>query len=106
MANAKFADVNGKHVFYSVHGTGKPLMFPLSASEIHSGVRLAPSFRSPQRLHAGHAIHIGLTRGPEAASRSLGRDKSCSASQGRFPVHVVHLPTKRSFQRPTIAEAR
>jgi pimeloyl-ACP methyl ester carboxylesterase len=26
MANANFADVNGQHVFYSVHGAGKPLI--------------------------------------------------------------------------------
>ncbi|MEP7345284.1 MAG: twin-arginine translocation signal domain-containing protein, partial [Gemmatimonadaceae bacterium] len=24
MPNSKFADVNGQHIFYSVHGAGKP----------------------------------------------------------------------------------
>jgi pimeloyl-ACP methyl ester carboxylesterase len=32
MANANFADVNGQHVFYSVHGTGKPLIL------LHGGI--------------------------------------------------------------------
>ncbi len=26
MSNADFADVNGQHIFYSVHGVGKPLI--------------------------------------------------------------------------------
>jgi hypothetical protein len=26
MSNANFADVNGQHLFYSVHGAGKPLI--------------------------------------------------------------------------------
>ena len=26
MSNANFADVNGQHIFYSVHGAGKPLI--------------------------------------------------------------------------------
>ena len=25
-SNAKFSDVNGQHIFYSVHGTDKPLI--------------------------------------------------------------------------------
>jgi pimeloyl-ACP methyl ester carboxylesterase len=32
MANAKFADVNGQHIFYSVHGAGKPLIL------LHGGI--------------------------------------------------------------------
>jgi pimeloyl-ACP methyl ester carboxylesterase len=32
MSNANFADVNGQHVFYSVHGAGKPLIL------LHGGV--------------------------------------------------------------------
>lgn len=32
MPNANFADVNGQHVFYSVHGAGKPLIL------LHGGV--------------------------------------------------------------------
>jgi pimeloyl-ACP methyl ester carboxylesterase len=32
MAKAKFADVNGQHIFYSVHGAGKPLIL------LHGGV--------------------------------------------------------------------
>jgi pimeloyl-ACP methyl ester carboxylesterase len=32
MPNAKFADVNGQHVFYSVHGAGKPLVL------LHGGI--------------------------------------------------------------------
>jgi len=32
MANANFADVNGQHVFYSVHGAGKPLIL------LHGGI--------------------------------------------------------------------
>lgn len=32
MPNASFADVNGQHVFYSVHGAGKPLIL------LHGGV--------------------------------------------------------------------
>ena len=30
--NANFADVNGQHIFYSVHGAGKPLIL------LHGGV--------------------------------------------------------------------
>jgi pimeloyl-ACP methyl ester carboxylesterase len=32
MSNANFADVNGQHVFYSVHGAGKPLIL------LHGGI--------------------------------------------------------------------
>ena len=32
MPNANFADVNGQHIFYSVHGAGKPLIL------LHGGV--------------------------------------------------------------------
>jgi pimeloyl-ACP methyl ester carboxylesterase len=32
MPNAKFADVNGQHIFYSVHGAGKPLIL------LHGGI--------------------------------------------------------------------
>ena len=32
MANANFADVNGQHVFYGVHGAGKPLIL------LHGGI--------------------------------------------------------------------
>lgn len=32
MSNANFADVNGQHVFYSVHGDGKPLVL------LHGGI--------------------------------------------------------------------
>lgn len=32
MSNADFADVNGQHVYYSVHGAGKPLML------LHGGI--------------------------------------------------------------------
>lgn len=32
MSNADFADVNGQHVFYSVHGAGKPLIL------LHGGI--------------------------------------------------------------------
>ena len=32
MANANFADVNGQHIFYSVHGAGKPLIL------LHGGI--------------------------------------------------------------------
>jgi len=32
MSNAHFADVNGQHLFYSVHGTGKPLIL------LHGGI--------------------------------------------------------------------
>src|SRR5215475_2483117 len=32
MSNANFADVNGQHIFYSVHGTGKPLIL------LHGGI--------------------------------------------------------------------
>ena len=32
MAKANFADVNGQHIFYSVHGAGKPLIL------IHGGI--------------------------------------------------------------------
>ena len=32
MQNANFADVNGQHIFYSVHGTGKPLIL------LHGGI--------------------------------------------------------------------
>jgi hypothetical protein len=33
MPNANFADVNGQHIFYSVHGAGKPLIL------LHGGGR-------------------------------------------------------------------
>jgi hypothetical protein len=32
MSNANFADVNGQHIFYSVHGAGKPLILLHGAS--------------------------------------------------------------------------
>ena len=32
MSNASFADVNGQHIFYSVHGAGKPLIL------LHGGI--------------------------------------------------------------------
>jgi pimeloyl-ACP methyl ester carboxylesterase len=32
MSNANFADVNGQHIFYSVHGAGKPLLL------LHGGI--------------------------------------------------------------------
>jgi pimeloyl-ACP methyl ester carboxylesterase len=32
MPNAKFSDVNGQHIFYSVHGAGKPLIL------LHGGI--------------------------------------------------------------------
>src|SRR3984885_3807803 len=32
MSNANFADVNGQHIFYSIHGAGKPLIL------LHGGI--------------------------------------------------------------------
>ena len=32
MSQANFADVNGQHIFYSVHGAGKPLIL------LHGGI--------------------------------------------------------------------
>lgn len=32
MSNANFADLNGQHIFYSVHGAGKPLIL------LHGGI--------------------------------------------------------------------
>ncbi|HEY6621377.1 MAG TPA: hypothetical protein VIY68_17665, partial [Steroidobacteraceae bacterium] len=32
MSNANFAEVNGQHIFYSVHGAGKPLIL------LHGGI--------------------------------------------------------------------
>ena len=39
MSNERFADVNGQHLFYSVHGAGKPLIL------LHGGID-PDSFRS------------------------------------------------------------
>ena len=55
MSNANFADVNGQHVFYSVHGAGKPLVL------LHGGINpdsfgsnLAALARSRQVI----AVHL------------------------------------------------
>jgi hypothetical protein len=53
MSNANFADVNGQHIFYSVHGAGKPLIllhggidpdsFGSNLAELGMGARQTPT---------------------------------------------------------------
>ena len=76
MPNANFADVNGQHIFYDVHGAGKPLIL------LHGGVtpdsfgtNLAELARDRQVI----AVHLqGHGRTPDTdrplRSESLGDD--------------------------------
>jgi len=55
MSNASFADVNGQHVFYSVHGAGKPLVLLHGGIDPDSfGSNLAELARSRQVI----AVHL------------------------------------------------
>jgi hypothetical protein len=48
VSNGNFADVNGQHIFYSVHGTGKPLIL------LHGGIaRTASGTICPNWPRAG-----------------------------------------------------
>jgi pimeloyl-ACP methyl ester carboxylesterase len=76
MPNANFADVNGQHIFYSVHGAGKPLIL------LHGGVT-PDSFGSNLAELAGDrqviAVHLQAHgRTPDTdrplRSESLGDD--------------------------------
>jgi hypothetical protein len=51
MSNANFADVNGQHIFYSVHGAGKPLIL------LHGGVNPDSSRRRSRRAIAEAETH-------------------------------------------------
>src|ERR1700743_814453 len=55
MANANFADVNGQHIFYSVHGAGKPLIL------LHGGIDPDSFGTNPIELAKGRqviAVHL------------------------------------------------
>jgi hypothetical protein len=55
MANANFADVNGQHIFYSVHGAGKPLVL------LHGGINPDSFGRNLAELAKGRqviAVHL------------------------------------------------
>ena len=54
-SNANFADVNGQHVFYSVHGAGKPLIL------LHGGINPDSFGSNPAELAKGRqviAVHL------------------------------------------------
>jgi pimeloyl-ACP methyl ester carboxylesterase len=55
MSNANFADVNGQHIFYSVRGTGKPLIL------LHGGINPDCFGSNPAELAKGRqviAVHL------------------------------------------------
>ncbi|HEX8850646.1 MAG TPA: alpha/beta hydrolase [Gemmatimonadaceae bacterium] len=55
MSNEYFADVNGQHVFYSVHGAGKPLVL------LHGGINPDCFGSNPAELAKGRrviAVHL------------------------------------------------
>ena len=76
MPNANFADVNGQHIFYSVHGAGKPLIL------LHGGINPDSFGSNLAELAKGRqviAVHLqahGLTPDTDRALRSetLGDD--------------------------------
>jgi pimeloyl-ACP methyl ester carboxylesterase len=76
MSNANFADVNGQHVFYSVHGAGKPLIL------LHGGVSPDSFGSNLAELAKGRqviAVHLqGHGRTPDTdrplRSETLGDD--------------------------------
>jgi len=75
-SNANFADVNGQHIFYSVHGTGKPLVLLHGGIDPDSyGDNLAELARTRQVI----AVHLqGHGRTPDTdrplRGESLGDD--------------------------------
>src|SRR5215475_5509404 len=55
MSNANFADVNGQHIFYSVHGAGKPLIL------LHGGINPDSFGNNLSQLAKGRqviAVHL------------------------------------------------
>src|SRR5678816_3961473 len=76
MQNANFADVNGQHVFYSVHGAGKPLIL------LHGGINPDSFGSNLAELARGRqviAVHLqGHGRTPDTdrplRSETLGDD--------------------------------
>src|SRR5207237_5203558 len=83
MSTATFADVNGQHIFYSVHGAGKPLIL------LHGGIN-PDSFGSNLAELSKHrqviAVHIqahGRTPDTNRPLRSESLADDCAALLGR-----------------------
>lgn len=76
MSNANFADVNGQHIFYSVHGAGKPLIL------LHGGITPDSYGSNRDELAKSRkvfAVHLqGHGRTPDTArplrSETMGDD--------------------------------
>jgi hypothetical protein len=98
-SSARFADVNGQHVFYAVHGSGKPLIL------IHGGIdpdsfgsnlaELARGTTGDRPASAGPWAHAGHQ--PATGQRSDGR-------RHRRPLALrcprCRAPLVRSIRRP------
>jgi pimeloyl-ACP methyl ester carboxylesterase len=78
MSTANFADVNGQHVFYSVHGAGKPLIL------LHGGVNPDSFGSNLTELAKGRqviAVHLQAHGRTPAAIRTWSTG-SCSWPRG------------------------
>jgi hypothetical protein len=68
IAKANFADVNGQHIFYSVHGAGKPLIL------LHGGVNPDSSGGNLAALAQGrHVIAVYLQAHGRTPDTSFSR---------------------------------
>ena len=84
MENANFADVNGQHIFYSVHGAGKPLIL------LHGGIDPDSFGSNRAKLAKGRqviAVHL------QAHGRTPDTDRPlrCETLGDDVAALIVHL---------------
>lgn len=70
MSNAHFADVNGQHIFYSVHGAGKPLILLHGGIDPDSFGRNLAELAKRRRVIAPHLQAHGRTPDTDRPLRS------------------------------------
>src|SRR5262244_3410962 len=84
MSNANFADVNGQHIFYSVHGTGKPLIL------LHGGVNPDSFGSNLAELAKGRQV-IALHLQAHGRTPDTGRPLRCETLGDDVAALIGHL---------------
>ena len=99
MSNANFADVNGQHIFYSVHGAGKPLIL------LHGGINPDSFGSNLAELAKGRqviAVHLQAHgRTPDTDRPTDARVEAsieASSVNTRDPQRDVHLKSADFFE--------
>src|SRR5262249_51287724 len=81
MSDANFADVNGQHIFYSVHGAGKPLIL------LHGGVNPDSFGSNLAELAKGRQV-IALHLQAHGRTPDTGRPLRCETLAHDLPALI------------------